>query len=83
VAVPFAIGAFILCFFLKEVPLRTEAYVVAQTRPGSVPGADGSGNGPAATLGGAVPAPADAPLGAPNGVREHVDADESVELPSL
>jgi MFS family permease len=34
VAVPFAIGAFFLCFFLKEVPLRTHAFVSAQGRPG-------------------------------------------------
>ena len=33
VAVPFAVAAFLLCWLLKEVPLRTTAHVAAQARP--------------------------------------------------
>ncbi|HEV3212081.1 MAG TPA: MDR family MFS transporter [Acidimicrobiales bacterium] len=36
VAVPFAIVAFLLCWFLKETPLRTTAFVATSARPGQL-----------------------------------------------
>jgi EmrB/QacA subfamily drug resistance transporter len=42
VALPFAVAAFVLCWFLKEVPLRTTAFVAAQARPGHADEDDGA-----------------------------------------
>ena len=37
VAVPFAVVGFVLCWFLKETPLRNTAFVATAPRPGSEP----------------------------------------------
>ena len=77
VAVPFAVVAFVLCWFLKETPLRNTAFVAAQTRPGQAPGegavADGRLDGPSNGHVGE---------GASPGTNGHVP-DDAVELPSL
>jgi EmrB/QacA subfamily drug resistance transporter len=76
IAVPFAIAAFILCFFLKEVPLRTHAFVSAQGRPGDGPTAGAHENGSAS------PGATDHGVGVA-GEAAAGPLDDVVEVPSL
>lgn len=55
VAVPFALVAFFLCWFLKEIPLRKTAYVSTAQPPAN--GASGTDGATGAAASGAEPAP--------------------------
>jgi EmrB/QacA subfamily drug resistance transporter len=79
VAVPFAIVAFALCWFLKETPLRTTAFVAPEARPVREDGGAPSANGALAST-----ARTNGTDGTEDNVAEsRLDAHAVHELPSL